>query len=298
MSLPYTSLHTFHLVVRFGSLKQTADHLSLTESAVSHQIKRLESQLGYALFYKNGRQLKATPRGLALAEQLAQPFDHIDHTLLNETTNHSQRLTLYCLPSLLEPWLLPLILTFKETHPELDLIIRYHSSAPEYLDENSLRISSFLPNHASQYKVVPLFTGKTIPVCSPLYLSHANPIDNPASLLEANLLHDHSEHSWQTWFSQFNLTLSTGQKLIYEDFHLLKMATLAGQGVALCPRALIQEELVTGSLIALFPQEGDNTRYYGLEYNPYAQSNLQQLIQYLELSSLNQQPVKQSTPRS
>ncbi|AEF53386.1 LysR substrate-binding domain-containing protein [Marinomonas posidonica] len=288
MSLPYTSLHTFHLVVRFGSLKQTADHLSLTESAVSHQIKRLESQLGYALFYKNGRQLKATPRGLALAEQLAQPFDHIDHTLLNETPNHQQRLTLYCLPSLLEPWLLPLILTFKEAHPELDLIIRYHSSAPEYLDENSLRISSFLPNHSSQYKIVSLFTGQTIPVCSPLYLNHSNPIDSPTSLLKVNLLHDHSEHSWQTWFSQFDLTLSSDRKLIYEDFHLLKMATLAGQGVALCPSALIQDELAAGRLIALFPQEGNKDRYYGLEYSSYAQPNLQQLIHYLQQNTNHQ----------
>ncbi|KZN13120.1 hypothetical protein OA79_13330 [Marinomonas sp. TW1] len=73
------------------------------------------------------------------------------------------------------------------------------------------------------------------------------------------------------------------------------MATLAGQGVALCPKALIQAELVAGSLIALFPQEGDQKRYYGLEYNPYAQSNLQQLVQYL---TLNPQPVRQSTPRS
>jgi biotin operon repressor len=52
MGHPYTALHTFHLAVRFQSLKCTADYLHLTESAVSHQIKRLEAQLGYTLFYK------------------------------------------------------------------------------------------------------------------------------------------------------------------------------------------------------------------------------------------------------
>ena len=63
MGHPYTALHTFHLAVRFQSLKCTADHLHLTESAVSHQIKRLETQLGYTLFYKSGRQLKVTSEG-------------------------------------------------------------------------------------------------------------------------------------------------------------------------------------------------------------------------------------------
>ena len=120
---PDTALHTFHLAVRFGSLKQTADYLSLTESAVSHQIKRLEAQLGYTLFYKSGRQLKVTPEGIKLSKELAQPFDHIDKVLLTKKQN-THTITLDCLPSLLESWLLPRLLAFKKANPNYDLAIR------------------------------------------------------------------------------------------------------------------------------------------------------------------------------
>lgn len=278
MSLPYTALHTFHLVVRFGTLKQTAEHLKLTESAVSHQIKRLEDKLGYALFYKSGRQLKPTPEGAQLAQELEQPFDHIDQVLLNKRPHSHNTITLYCLPSLLEPWLLPRLLVFKETNPSLELVIRYHSSAPEYLDEHSVRIGSHEANTSSSYSLKRLFSGETVPVCSPIYLSQHPTLDTTEGLLNATLLHDHASASWEQWFAQSGYALEQPASLIYEDFHLLKMATLAAQGVALCPEALIRQDLEMGTLVSLSEQKGNLGRYYGIEHNRYAHSNVRHLV--------------------
>lgn len=281
MSLPYTALHTFHLVVRFGTLKQTAEHLKLTESAVSHQIKRLEDKLGYALFYKSGRQLKTTPEGTLLAKALEQPFDHIDQVLLNKQPQSHNTITLYCLPSLLEPWLLPKLLNFKEAHPDLELAIRYHSSAPDYLDEHSLRIGSHEANITYYYRVTRLFSGETVPVCSPIYLSQHPALTSKDGLLSANLLHDHSPHSWTQWFAQRGQQIEQPASLIYEDFHLLKMATLAAQGVALCPEVLIQQDIQLGTLVTLSEQKGNLGRYYGIEHNRYAHNNVCQLVEHL-----------------
>lgn len=281
MSLPYTALHTFHLVVRFGTLKQTAEHLKLTESAVSHQIKRLEDKLGYALFYKSGRQLKTTLEGALLSKELEQPFDHIDQVLLNKKSHSNNTITLYCLPSLLESWLLPKLLKFKDANPDLELIIRYHSSAPDYLDEASIRIGSHEATNSSPYIVDHLFSGETVPVCSPIYLSQHPDINTMKGLLNTTLLHDHSATSWEQWFERNNHQLEQPASLIYEDFHLLKMATLAAQGVALCPEVLIQQDIQMGNLIALSEQKGNLDRYYGIEYNRYAHNNVRHLADCL-----------------
>jgi DNA-binding transcriptional LysR family regulator len=281
MSHPYTALHTFHLAVRFKSLKHTAAYLHLTESAVSHQIKRLEAQLGYVLFYKSGRQLKVTPEGRRLSNELAAPFDHIDQLLSTPTDERHHPLTIYCMPSLIEPWLLPRLLTFKETQPNYEFVINYHSSAPEYLDEYSLRIGSHEEGDSSPYLRTKILTGETIPVCSPIYLARFTLPISSTDILAADLLHDHQQDSWQAWFSAQGLTLNKPTKLLYEDFHLLKMATIAAQGIALCPQTLIQEDLDNGILVALSKQKGNIGRYYAIEHNQYAHADIQTLLQHL-----------------
>ncbi|WP_114948727.1 LysR family transcriptional regulator [Microvirga calopogonii] len=53
-NLPLPTLRTFEAAARHGSLTKAANELNLTDSAVSHQIRRLEDALGYALFIKSG----------------------------------------------------------------------------------------------------------------------------------------------------------------------------------------------------------------------------------------------------
>ena len=280
MGHPYTALHTFHLTVRFQSLKCTADHLHLTESAVSHQIKRLEAQLGYTLFYKSGRQLKTTPEGKRLSSELSAPFDHIDQILSEPTNSAHNTITLYCLPSLIEFWLLPRLLKFKEAHPNYELIIKYHSSSPDYLDEHSLRIGSHEKESQTPYIRSKILSGETIPVCSPIYMNQQH-VFSSEDLLKTDLLHDHTEDGWRNWFALQELTLNKPTQLIYEDFHLLKMATIAAQGVALCPEALIQEDLKSGTLIALSTKKSNIGHYYAIEQNKYAHSSINTLAEYL-----------------
>lgn len=280
MSHPYNALHTFHLVIRFQSLKTTADFLHLTESAISHQIKRLEGQLGYPLFYKSGRQLKPTPEGQRLSKELAAPFDHIDQ-ILSRASDKPQPLTIYCMPSLIEPWLLPRLLAFKEKQPNHELVINYHSSAPDYIDEYSVRIGSHESNGCNSSLSSKILSGETIPVCSPIYLTRfALPVSSQ-DILNADLLHDHNQDSWQDWFAAQDLELNKPPHFLYEDFHLLKMATLAAQGVALCPQALIQDDLRNGTLVALSTHKGNLGRHYAIERNKYAHKDIIELVKHL-----------------
>ncbi|TPE49649.1 LysR family transcriptional regulator [Maribrevibacterium harenarium] len=280
MKVPYAALYTLHLIARLGTLRQVSEQLHLTESAISHQIKRLESQLGFTLVYKAGRNVRLTPEARTLIEQLSPSFDHIDQ-VVKRPLQQSRSLTIFCLPSLLEPWLLPRLIPFQQTNPDINLAIRYFSSSPEYLDESSVRIGAFTLNQTIPNPVHKIFSGETLPVCSPIYLSQHNSLDKPEEFLQADLLHDQDSTSWQQWFADQNLTLTPHAQTLYEDFHLLKMATLAAQGIALCPAELIRNELEAGSLVALSQRKGNIGRYYGIEQNRYAQREVNALVEHL-----------------
>ncbi|TDO95742.1 LysR family transcriptional regulator [Marinomonas balearica] len=286
MSIPYSALYTFQLAVRLGSLKSTADHLSLTESAVSHQLKRLEKQLDQALWIKQGRQLVPTEAGIKLADRLESPFKDIA-SALTELESGQESLTLYVQPSLLDIWLLPKVLPFRSNNPSIRLSIKYLASAPERLNATDILIKGYDRNYQTQNYLFPVLKGETIAVCSPLFRD-TNNIKSPESLLHSTLLHDNSISAWQDWFSKLGLHLPSQPDLIYEDFHLLKSAALAAQGIALCPICLIDEELNNGKLIQLFSNRGNQGRMYGLEFAQTANSNLKRLAYYLrDFSALN-----------
>lgn len=279
--IPYNALHTFHLAVGFGSLKRTAEHLCLTESAISHQLKRLEQQVGCQLLYKSGRQLRPTSAGQQLADRLRAPFADIQDAVdtLGSTDSHS--LTLYCLPSLLDCWLLPRLIPFKAEYPMYDLEIRYLQSAPEHLNESALLICSRDKEDKTSAVSHTLLCGETLPVCSPIYLQQKDRIQSAEDLLHTDLLHDQAEYPWRDWFAEQGLTYDEKPHFLYEDFHLLKMATLAAQGVALCPISLIGMELENGQLVTLSTQRGNRGRRYVLEHSLFACQGIRELSNYL-----------------
>ena len=67
---PLRLLRAFCLAARHSSFKDAADRLSLTPSAVSHQVKELEEQLGVTLFERRTRSVVLTPVGRQLLEDL------------------------------------------------------------------------------------------------------------------------------------------------------------------------------------------------------------------------------------
>ena len=81
------------------------------------------------------------------------------------------------------------------------------------------------------------------------------------------MLHDTDWQGWSEWFFK-----TTGQErmagdgVVFEDFHLMRSAALSGQGVALCPLSIIQDDLKSGRLVKLSGTTvHDESAYYILE---------------------------------
>ena len=103
-----SSLKTFEVVARLGSLRAAGEVLHITQSAVSHQVRRLEEALEIQLFERQGRGMRLTPRGEQLAFRLRAGFELIDEAVESLTTRKSiGQLRIICLPSVAVRWLIP-----------------------------------------------------------------------------------------------------------------------------------------------------------------------------------------------
>jgi len=121
-----TSLQTFLEVARHGGLSGAAQTLHKTQSAVSHQLRQLESNLGVALTTRAGRNIRLTAIGQQLAKGLETGFSEIDKAL-EDTTTHQKREVLHinCVPSVAVRWLIPRLAGFREQFPDYRIDFRY-----------------------------------------------------------------------------------------------------------------------------------------------------------------------------
>src|SRR5690606_6364017 len=95
-----------------------------------------------------------------------------------------------------------------------------------------------------------------------------------SDFLELGLLHDVDTSGWNTWLKELDgiamadADTATLEGPTFEDFNLLRAAVLSGQGVALCPKAMIQPDLDSGSLVEVSQQVLDErANYYLLSTN-------------------------------
>src|SRR5690606_15745880 len=121
-------LKTFESAARLESFTLAALELHVTQSAVSHQVRKLEEYFGRALFIRQNRRVQLTAEGRRLLESLSRVFDVIETACAEVTlAPQAQVLALHCSPSLASKWLSPRLPDFMQAHP--DIIIRLTSGA-------------------------------------------------------------------------------------------------------------------------------------------------------------------------
>ncbi len=117
---PLNNLNTFSIAAKHLSFSKAAEELSITQAAVSQQIRLLEQRLGFDLFHRLHRQLKLTEQGVALQNPINIALDRISSALekLNKDSKKSI-LTISILPSLAIKWLIPRLTDFNQNTPIL-----------------------------------------------------------------------------------------------------------------------------------------------------------------------------------
>ncbi|GAA3551548.1 LysR family transcriptional regulator [Zobellella aerophila] len=212
MSQPTLSaLKTFDAIVQTGSLKGAAQELHITQSAVSHQLRRLEETLERTLVVRSGRGVVPTAEGRWLAEGLREGFQRLERAV-NELTagNTMSRLRISCLPSIAVCWLIPRLNGFRELYPEIAISIQYASTLQDSITADAdVLITWRYEASAPDRDALRLFSGATYPVASPLYLDRAGPCRTPG-LIETEL----SQGTLRTLFD-----IPVSERRIYWLFH-------------------------------------------------------------------------------
>jgi LysR family glycine cleavage system transcriptional activator len=251
------ALRCFEAAARSGSFSRAAEELNVTQSAVSHQVRQLEQWFGISLFDRMGRQTMPTPKGQELARSLAEAFDIVAAACRRIAQSEAgPALTIAALPSIATIWLIPRLSRFFEEHPEVSVKVIY-AFADQKIDFEETDIAILWgPGEWQGCRSTRLLPGNTVAVCNPSYLDKEGPFNVPQAILGKPLLHDTDRLDWQNWMRHAGLKhAGPSPGPIFQDFNLLRAAALAGQGIALCPRSLIADDLASGRLVQLFDTE-------------------------------------------
>ena len=260
---PLNALRVFEAAARHLSFTRAAQELSVTQAAVSHQIKALEERLGVRLFERRHRSLLLTDEGQKYFPQVQRAF-----ALLRDATARIAReeskgvFTLSTISSFAARWLVPRLGDFVAAHPDIDLRLatsqRLTDFAREQVDAAIRYGGGDYPGLAASL----LMTEELFPVCSPELLARL-PLRRPADLRKHTLLHDDGVEEWGQWLAAAGVTgANVDQGHWYRDSSLLLQAAIAGQGVALGRSVLAAEEIAAGRLVRPFDWSLSSTNAY------------------------------------
>jgi LysR family glycine cleavage system transcriptional activator len=270
---PLNSLRAFEAAARHLSFKNAAAELSVTPTAVSHQIKLLEDFLGLALFRRLARALELSAEGESMLPKVREGLECFAAAVENTRQVVAKgRLIVAAPPSFATRWLVPRLRRLALAAPDLNLhVIRSlnavdgdlppGSGALDSVDlreEDSAVVIRFGGGNYPGFRVDRVFGADYIAVCSPKYLA-ANALHEPGDMRQQVMLHDDamaSEHTipgWDEWFRLADVgAVDSNAGPHFSDSDLVFVAALDGLGVALASRPLVAAALAQGSLVAPF----------------------------------------------
>ena len=279
-------LVAFEAAARHCSFTKAADELSLTQSAVSRQVQALEALLGVDLFNREGRRIELTAAGALYQHELSAALGRIRSATLQTIAFSSGGGTLHLavLPTFGSKWLLPRMNDFYTRHP--DIVVHIHSRimhadlASAAGDMNAIIVagSGPWPGFISHK----LLTEKLVVVASPAALPEyraMTPADLAASHSLLNVVS--RPNAWSDWFERHALDhrmMRSGPG--FELTAHLIQAVVAGIGIGLVPRILVQDKIRAGTLVTLFEPMESGRGYYLAYANRY--QNLPSLMAFSE----------------
>lgn len=262
--IPSTSaLVAFESVARTGSFTLAAQELSLTQSAVSRQVRGLEELLDCALFDRNSRKVELTEAGRLYVGEVQQALQIIRDATIQVVTKRPEKvLNVAILPTFGTRWLMPRISGFVAKYPDITLNFTTRIGRFDFIaDDLDIAIYHGLPDWPNVNCTL-LMSETVVPVASPVFRD-ANEISSPQDLLSVQRLSMHSRPTaWKNWFKSQDIDLSNNSGMFFEQFSTMSQACVAGIGVALMPEFLIEPELKKQELVRIGASVVNDSAYY------------------------------------
>jgi LysR family glycine cleavage system transcriptional activator len=246
------ALRVLEAIRETGSVSAAARRLSVSHSAISHQIKQLEGWIGRPITVRHGRSVALTDAGESLARVVHTSFDAIRHEIDLLPMRFARAVSISALPIIAEEILLPNLAHFRQIHPNISMHLSLAQTDRPKTPSPDIEIS-FNPHDRMLPTDTRLFSGDAVPVCAPEFLQAAG--NDPAKAVAYGpLLADEDSRMWSSWLSKMPEAWSpneTARTIYFEGSFLLQMAAEQAIGIAICRKATIARALRTNRLVQL-----------------------------------------------
>ena len=263
---PFAALRAFHAAATHERYRDAAESLGITESAISHQVRKLEEFLHTSLIDRSGKRPKLTDAGRQYLDQIAPAMRQIHGAtaaLLPASGRSAVRLTLP--PSLAVTWLIPQLGAFELENPEIDLQLNTTTRVVNLVREQFDFAIRYGKGAWTDVEATFLLGEVAMPVCAPDYLD-PTPEALTADLLRASriIVNANVPDEWEEWARAHGLELpAPGDMITLDAMEQALQVAESGHGIAMGRRPLVDAWLESGRLVAPFGG-GDptGTAYY------------------------------------
>jgi LysR family transcriptional regulator, glycine cleavage system transcriptional activator len=250
-------LRAFEAAARHLSFTLAAAELNVTQTAISHQIRRLEEELGIRLFVRQNRALALTPEARDYLPGVRAAFNDLrlatDRLLRKDD---DKVLTVSTLASLAAKWLLPRLADFQEQHPGIDVRITTSTSLVDFQRDNVDAAIRYGRGQWAGLRADWLMADELFPVCSPGLIKSDKPLRSPEDLKDHVLLHTSNANSddWRLWLTAAGLPTDISKQpgITFDMIFMTIQAAIDGIGVAMGRTSYVQDDIAKGRLVVPF----------------------------------------------
>ncbi len=257
LTLPsLNGLRAFEAAARHLSFTRAATELNVTQTAISHQIRRLEEQLGMSLFERRTRELRLTREAASYLPAVQAAFDELRQaTARLQRPNRDALLTVSTTASLAAKWLVTRVAAFQDANPGIEVRITTSAHLVDFRREEIDMAVRYGRGHWPGLRAHWLMAEDIFPVCSPALLHAPKPLRQPADLAHHTLLHTTaSREDWQLWLTAAGLPTSIAARrgLSFDQGFMAVQAAVDGLGVALGRTRFVEADIAAGRLVVPF----------------------------------------------
>lgn len=265
---PLAAVRVFEAAARHENFTTAARELGMTQAAVSHQIRLLESHLGQPLFRRERQRVMLTEAARHAAARLGKGLDLIESAFAEMRADDEATLTISTTPTFANAWLAWRIGGFQMRYPDLAVRLSMQEGLADFSGDGvDVAVRSGYgawPDLAAHRLIEQDFT----PMCSPAFLAAQGGRIAPQDLLRLPLISPH-DPSWACWLQQAGLAQAgkAGLPGVRMDSQANEgHAAMAGQGVAMLTPFFWHHDMTEGRLVQLFPQVSSLGMAYWLAY--------------------------------
>jgi LysR family glycine cleavage system transcriptional activator len=255
------SLRAFATLAETSSYTRAAAALNISHAAVSQQVKALEARLGVTLVVREGRRVKLTVQGAALAHHLAAGLAAIREGVEVLTGADAARpIQVTMSPAFAVSWLMPRITDFQHQHPGLTLMLNTTAEVVQ-LNPGGIDLAiRFGQGHWPGMDVTSLLLPKMV-VVGTRELIGKQKITDLATLVEAPWLQELGTNEVAEWMERQGIVPDRPLMITHMPGSLIMEAVRRGDGLTYTARCFVDKEIRSGQLMELC-SENNTGGYY------------------------------------